>query len=264
MGKLTGTWRSQVVSFIKEKDKLLNPDKYSDEQVAKRPKLNKNFFDDESDENESDVDSDSDRDSNGSPIIERRRPFPNETQDLNYSSSVNQDSTIETSVNENKSKAEIRRQALEDELRRYAQYSKEDFAQMLDDYGLNDADESKFKPVGSFVWNYWRLKKHEFPIIYGAIKNVLTAPTSSSAVERLFSKVSSFVTRNSNAYKAKNLLPLIQIGELETFEAVSAEVFRQNGIELDIAKERQNIPTVQDQETDSEDDDNFDIFDEQF
>ena len=264
MGNLTKSWRSQVISFIKEKDKLLNPEKYSDEQVAKRPKLKSIFFDDESDDDESDQNSDSDPDNHESPIIERRRPFPNETQDFNYSSSVNQDSTMETAVNENKSNAEIRRQELEDELRRYAQFSKDEFAQMLEDYGLDIADEAKFQPVGSFVWNYWRLKKHEFPIIYGAIKNILTTPTSSSAVERLFSKLSNFVTRNSNAYKAKNLLPLIQIGELEDFEAVSAEVLRQNGVELDVAKERENIATVDDAETDSDDDDDFDIFDEQF
>ena len=261
--KLTNQWRNQVISFIKEKDKLMNPEKYTDEQAPKRAKLNLNFFDDES-EDDSIHDSESDSSSNhSSPVISRKQPFPNDTQGLDYSSSINPDSTADASTSPPKSNAEIREGMLNDEFVRYAQYSKEDFNKKLQDYGFSD-DKTKFQPVGKFVWEYWKTIKHEFPIIYGAIRNILTAPTSSSAVERLFSKVSAFVSRNSNAYKAKNLIILIQIGEIETFQAISAEIFRQNGVELDL-----NVESHDSNCTDTPDfeesisDEYFDIFEEQ-
>ena len=261
--KLTSQWKNQVISFIKEKDKLLNPDKYTDEQAPKKTKLNLNFFDDESDDN-SLRDSDSDQSSgHASPVIQRRQPFPDDTQTLDYSSSINPESTVEDSTNPPKSNAEIREKLLDDEFVRYAQFSKEEFQKKLNDHGFTD-DKSQFQPVGKFVWKYWQSIKHEFPIIYGAIQNILTAPTSSSAVERLFSKISAFVSRNSNAYKAKNLIVLIQISEIEEFQAVSAEICRQNGVELDVDVEKHytNITDSPDLE-ESLGDEYFDIFEEQ-
>ena len=108
-------WKNQVISFIKEKDKLLNPDKYTDEQPSKKTKLNLNFFDDESDDN-SLHDSDSDQSSgNASPVIQRRQLFPDDTQSLDYSSSINPESTVDDSTNPPKSNAEIREKLLDDE-----------------------------------------------------------------------------------------------------------------------------------------------------
>lgn len=262
LDNLTKEWKNQVISFIKEKDKLLNPDKYTDEQAPKRTKLNSIFFDDESDD-DSVRDTDSDPPSNeSSPIIGRRQPFPQETQILNNSPSITPDPAVEDS-NIPKSNAEMREKMLDDEFVRYAQFSKDEFHQKLIDHGFTE-DKSQFQPVGKFVWKYWQSIKHEFPIIYGAIQNILTAPTSSSAVERLFSKISAFVSRNSNAYKAKNLIVLIQISEIETFQEISAEICRQNGVELDV-----NAESHDSNDTDTPDfeqstnDENFDIFEEQ-
>ena len=255
--ELTSQWRGQVVAFIKEKDKVLNPEKYSDEQPQKRLKLNSNFFDDES-ENDSCGDSDQ---SDHSPVMNRRLPFPIQTQATDYSSSIDPDASLDNPIPP-KSNAEIRSSMLNDELVRYAQYSKEEFNQKLEDFGFS-SDKSGFQPVGKFVWQYWQEIKHEFPIIYGAIKNILTAPTSSSAVERLFSKISAFVSRNSNAYKAKNLIILIQISEIEQFQAVSAEICRQNGVHLDISAETVTTANIDTSEFESSIDENFDIFEEQ-
>ena len=232
----------------------MNPEKYTDEQPQKRIKLNSLFFDDES-ENDSCADSDSDK----SPVIDRREPFQRDS--LSYQSSNAAGNTADNDQEPRQSNSEIRIRMLNDELSRYAQYSKEEFNQKLQDFGFSN-DSSKFQPVGKFVWEYWQTIKHEFPIIYGAIKNILTAPTSSSAVERLFSKISAFVSRNSNAYKAKNLIVLIQIGEIEAFQAVSADVFRQNGVELDLNTEIP-ISSLDTELEQSSNDEDFDIFEEQ-
>ena len=72
------------------------------------------------------------------------------------------------------------------------------------------------------------------------------------------------MSRNSNAYKAKNLIVLIQISEIETFQEISAEICRQNGLDLDV-----NAESHDSNDTDTPDfeqsttDEYFDIFEEQ-
>ena len=61
--------------------------------------------------------------------------------------------------------------------------------------------------------------------------------TSSSAIERLFSRVSAFVTKQKNCFKSKNLLALLHISEMDDFQRVSADSFRQNGIQYDVVDE---------------------------
>ena len=156
MDNLTKELRNQVISFIKEKDRLLNPDKYTDEQAPKRTKLNSIFFDDESDD-DSVPDTDSDPASNqSSPIIGRRQPFPQDAQILDNSPSMHPDSAVEGSIPP-KSNAEMREKMLDDELVRYAEFSKDEFHQKLIDDGFNE-DKSQFQPVGKFVWKYLKAK----------------------------------------------------------------------------------------------------------
>ena len=101
---------------------------------------------------------------------------------------------------------------------------------MCDERGLIRTNLKKFEPVGEIVWEFWRLNKNKYPIIYQCIKCIIQAPTSSSAIEREFSKISAFVTHQKNAFKSKNLLALIQISEMDDFLRISNDCFRQNGV----------------------------------
>ena len=64
------------------------------------------------------------------------------------------------------------------------------------------------------------------------IKCVIQAPTSSSAIEREFSKISAFVTHQKNSFKSKNLLHLIQISEMDNFLRIASDCFRQNNVDF--------------------------------
>ena len=135
------------------------------------------------------------------------------------------------------SKAEARLKAIDDELERYANFSRVDFTVFCSERGLTRNDPNIFEPIGEIVSDYWLKNKEVFPIIYGAIKPILQAATSSSAIERLFSRVSAFVTKQKNCFKSKNLLALLHIAEMDDFQRVSADAFRENGIKYEIENE---------------------------
>ena len=224
---LVANWRPQVISYIKEKDKLMNPEKYEEEAVSDQnaSSINKNLFDDVSDDEEDLNSSNSDESTTSSPIISRKKSRLDPT-----------DSSFEVSVDpirENQlSNAQLRENAIDDEIARYANFSKNEFSNFCSSKGLTRQNRFKFEPVGAVAWEYWRLKKNEFPIIFATIKPILQAPTSSSAVERKFSTVSQYTTKQKNRFKSKNLMALLQIAEMDDFQRVSGEIFEQNGIKI--------------------------------
>ena len=240
ISKLTRQWRPQVVAFIKEKDRMLNPAEYEDpSEDLEASGINSNLFDDFNDEIDHDTSNSSDS-SSQSPIINRRQN--NLTNNSSTMSCAGIDSSREVSgvqeANINQlSKAEARSKAIDDELERYANFSKLTFSKFCSDRGLTRSDPNIFEPIGKITWEFWRTYKESFPILYASIKAILQAPTSSSAIERLFSRVSAFVTKQKNCFKSKNLLALLHISEMDDFQRVSADSFRQNGIQYDVIDE---------------------------
>ena len=132
------------------------------------------------------------------------------------------------SLEQTNSNTTNRAMEVEAEIEKYQNFDREAFTRLCDDFGLKRANSKQFEPVGGIVWEFWRRNKNKYPIIYEAIKCIIQAPTSSSAIEREFSKVSAFVTHQKNAFKSKNLLALIQISEMDDFLRISSDCFRQN------------------------------------
>ena len=236
---LVSNWRPLVISYIKEKDRLMFPEKYEDaEQTQQSSLINRNLFDDVSDDDERDDSSNSSDSSANSPIISRNKS----ASLLNPTDSSFELSNAQVNVNQ-LSNAQLRENAIDDEIARYASFSKTEFTAFCSSRGLTRANRLKFEPVGAITWEYWRTKKNEFPILYEALKPVLQAPTSSSAVERLFSRISAYTTKQKNRFKSKNLMALVQIAEMDSFQRISGEIFDQNGIRLPTNVE---IPMEQD------------------
>ena len=231
ISKLVSNWRPQVISYIKEKDQFMNRDEYENSTpIRSSSTINRNLFDDVSDDDDSQETSDSDSDSQRSPIIR-----PNTLRDQSTSFGP-PDSSFEVSADLGRvpqlSKAQIRENMINDELNRYANFSKTEFTAFCSSRGLTRSNRHQFEPVGSIAWEYWRMNKNEFPILYNAIKPVLQAPTSSSAVERLFSRISAYTTKQKNRFKSKNLMALVQIAEMEDFQRITGEIFRENAIKI--------------------------------
>ena len=231
----------------------MNPDQYRDQQnVQKEQNINQNLFDDgpeESDHNSSNASFDSNE-----PIFDENNQFPrnNEGDDSSMLSAAVIDSSYDVSglaapVPERISKAASREKAIDDEIERYAQFSKQEFSDLCTERGLTRKNPNKFEPVGHIAWEFWRTNKHKYPIIYKVIKTILQAPTSSSAIERLFSRVSAYVTPLKNRFKSKNLMALLQISEMDDFLRVSADCFKQNGINYDVEAEISYLNSIKNQ-----------------
>ena len=230
ISRMCGTWRDQVISYIKEKDRLLNPDLYVERLSTEPADRNPNLFDDDCFENDdvndsnSSVTSSSDEDSfHVNEVSNHSEPLFNSSHDISNSTVAANSSLEPTNSNTTNREMEV-----EAEIQKYQNFDREAFAQLCDAYGLKRANSKQFEPVGGIVWEFWRRNKNKYPIIYEAIKCIIQAPTSSSAIEREFSKVSAFVTHQKNAFKSKNLLALIQISEMDDFLRISSDCFRQN------------------------------------
>ena len=257
-----------MITFIKEKDRIQNPEKYVAQTEAQNSSaVNLNLFDDFCDEDDvNSSDSDNDSDENMSPIIARKKK--RQSNDItiplrpesSFEASMNQ---ATTSTEKNLSLAEAREKSIDDELIRYANISKTEFSEFCSLRGLTRNDRLRFEPIGSITWEWWRSKKQEFPIIYAAIKSILQAPTSSSAVERMFSRVSQYTTNQKNRFKSKNLMALLQISEMDSFQRISADILTQNGIKINTESEFQSPSTSNDELADSDSSD-IEDFDELF
>ena len=250
---------------------MLNPDKYvAQTKPSNSSAINPDLFDDDledADSNDGDTGSDQSSQDQMSPIIPRRKTRSTKNDSL----PVPPDSSFEVSIEQQSAAspkqlthAEAREKQIEDEIVRYANFSKTEFTAFCNSRGLTRKNNLKFEPIGAITWEWWRLKKAEYPIIYAAIKTVLQAPTSSSAVERLFSRVSAYTTNQKNRFKSKNLMALLQIGEMDTFQRVSADIFLQNGIQINTELENRFQQSNLNAESDDSDSSDIDDFDELF
>ena len=222
-----------MISYIKEKDKLLFPELYAESQQNAIPIRNPNLFDDDCYDANEPCDSNSSFESSSEDDYElptheesnQSGPLFDSSHDVsNRTLPPNPDSSIFSS------NASTREREIEAELEKYRNFNREEFEKLCDERGLKRGNLKKYEPVGEIVWEFWRLNKKKYPIIYQCIKCIIQAPTSSSAIEREFSKISAFVTHQKNAFKSKNLLALIQISEMDDFLRISNDCFRQNGV----------------------------------
>ena len=242
--RICSTWRSKVISFIKQKDKLLNPQLYTQQPTETPTGINVNLFDDDFGDQESSED-DSDNESDESFVYRARNRSIDNNQSTNnqsanlFESSNDQSNLTHQSAEPQRSttNALTREQEIDAEIAKYLNFNKVEFAELCTSRGLTRQDSKKFEPVGAIVWEFWRRKKTTYPIIYNCIKTVLQAPTSSSAIERIFSQISSFVTHNKNAFKSKNLLALIQVSQMDDFLRIAQDCFRQHNIKFSFRKE---------------------------
>ena len=220
----------------------MNPSEYRDQtQVVTESNINQNLFDDCPDESDHDT-SDSSIGSDEQLFGNHQSTRYNQTNNSSTMSNGQIDSSFDVSgaaavFPEPLSKAATRERAIDDEIERYANFSRQEFSDLCTKRGLTRNNPNVFEPVGHITWEFWRLQKQKCPIIYQNIKTILQAPTSSSAIERLFSRVSAYVTPQKNQFKSKNLMALLQIAEMDNFARVSADCFRQNGIVYDVELE---------------------------
>lgn len=244
ISKICGQWRGQVISYIKEKDKHLNPNLYKEDYTPNKS-LNPNLFDElDCEDNLNSSSSGGDDENEDSYVLPNRSvsfEMSNNSANL-FDSSHDQSKNSQIAPPSENSRAKTRENEIDAELDKYLDYDKHEFQAICLDRGLTREDPKKYYPIGAVVWEYWRINKTRYPIIYAAIKPILQAPTSSSAIERTFSKISGFVTHQKNAFKSKYLLTLIQISEMDEFKRIALDCFRQNKIDFafDEIDERSN------------------------
>ena len=72
--------------------------------------------------------------------------------------------------------------------------------------------------MGNSVSQFWLAQNQEFPILSNLASRILNIPTSSSIIERTFSKISRFCTKEKNSIKSATLSTFVQFNEFQEFE----------------------------------------------
>ena len=78
--------------------------------------------------------------------------------------------------------------------------------------------DKDFIPLGNCVSQFWLAHNQEFPILSDLAARILNIPTSSSIIERTFSKISRFCTKERNSIKSATLATFVQFNEFQEFE----------------------------------------------
>ena len=87
----------------------------------------------------------------------------------------------------------------------------------------------EFRPMGNLVKNFWCDHISEFPILSDLASKILNIPTSSSVIERTFSKITRYVTKERNRLKSKTLAVFVQMDEIEKFQTNMEYIFKLHG-----------------------------------
>ena len=121
-----------------------------------------------------------------------------------------------------------RKTALEAEIRNYKGLP---LGYLRDFARKNDFEYSTqiFRPLGPLIETFWEEHKQEFPILSELALRVLNVPASSSIIERTFSKLSRYVTKERNCLKSKTLSAFVQASELEAFDQSAKFLFTKHG-----------------------------------
>ena len=72
--------------------------------------------------------------------------------------------------------------------------------------------------MGQLVSKFWSSQSHSFPILSDLASRILNIPVSSSIIERTFSKISRFCTKEKNRIKSKTLATFVGFNEFQDFE----------------------------------------------
>ena len=121
-----------------------------------------------------------------------------------------------------------RKTALEVEIRNYKDLP----LSYLRDFATQNEFEystQKFIPMGPLLELFWENHRHRFPILSELALRVLNVPASSSIIERTFSKLGRYVTKERNCLKSKTLSAFVQCSELEAFDKAAQFLFRKHG-----------------------------------
>lgn len=86
-----------------------------------------------------------------------------------------------------------------------------------------------FRPMGNLIKNFWCDHMSEFPILSELASKILNIPTSSSIIERTFSKITRYVTKERNRLKSKTLTVFVQMDEIDSFQNNMEYIFKKHG-----------------------------------
>jgi len=89
-----------------------------------------------------------------------------------------------------------------------------------------DLTQKGFLPMGKTVSQFWCSKSQDFPILSNLASRILNVPVSSSVIERTFSKISRFCTKERNCIKSATLAAFVQLNEFEEFEPIMISLYR--------------------------------------
>lgn len=81
--------------------------------------------------------------------------------------------------------------------------------------------------MGKAVRQFWSSQAHDFPILSDLAMRILNIPVSSSLIERCFSKISRFCTKEKNRIKSETLATFVQFNEFEDFEPAMINLFKE-------------------------------------
>lgn len=76
----------------------------------------------------------------------------------------------------------------------------------------------EFCPYGKLIQSFWCAHYSEFPILSELASKILNIPTSSSIIERTFSKISRYCTKERNRLKSATLAVFVQMDQVEEFQ----------------------------------------------
>ena len=91
----------------------------------------------------------------------------------------------------------------------------------------------EFCPMGNLIRSFWCDHFNEFPIIAEMATKILNIPTSASIIERTFSKISRYCTKERNRLKSKTLAVFVQMDEINEFMKNMEYICKKNGEEYE-------------------------------
>ena len=91
----------------------------------------------------------------------------------------------------------------------------------------------EFCPYGKLIQSFWCAHYSEFPILSELASKILNIPTSSSIIERTFSKISRYCTKERNRLKSATLAVFVQMDQVEEFQKNMEYVCKKNGQEYE-------------------------------
>ena len=90
-------------------------------------------------------------------------------------------------------------------------------------------DSDIFRPMGSHLAKFWA-GNYAYNVLHDVAGRVNESHASSSLIERSFSIIGRYVTKEFNSRMSKNLCGFVQVNEFDKFQKVMKEVFAMESI----------------------------------